>query len=63
MACFYQRRSIASYASAGVATAEMSVRLSVTFWYCIKTEKAVDDLGDTSRSLDFFASIFFVNGA
>ena len=37
---FYQRVSIASYASAGIARAEMSVRLSVTLRYCIKTKKA-----------------------
>ena len=30
---FYQRSSIASYARAGIATADMSVRLSVTLWY------------------------------
>ena len=43
---YYQRRSIASYANAGIARAEMSVclavcpfvhLLSVTLWYSIKT--------------------------
>ena len=42
---FYQRVSIASYASAGIARAEMSVclsvRLSVTLRYCIKTKKVI----------------------
>jgi len=45
---FYQHGSIASHACAGIAIAEMSVslsvclsiRLSVTLWYCIKTNKA-----------------------
>jgi len=37
---FYQRISIASYASAGIARAEMSVCLSVTLRYCIKTKTA-----------------------
>ena len=35
---FYQRVSIASHASAGIARAEMSIRLSVTLRYCIKTK-------------------------
>jgi len=34
---FYQRGSTASYASTGIA----SVCLSVTLWYCIKTNKAI----------------------
>jgi len=34
---FYQHGSIASHACAGIAIAEMSVRLSVTLWYCIET--------------------------
>jgi len=37
---FYLRGSIASYASNDIAIAEMSVCLSVTLWYCIKTNKA-----------------------
>jgi len=44
---FYQHGSVASYACTGIAIAEMSVRLSVclstrlsvTLWYCIKTNK------------------------
>jgi len=46
---FYQHGSIASHACAGIAIAEMSarlsvclsVRLSVTLWYCIKTNNSV----------------------
>jgi len=45
---FYQRGCIASYASAGFAIAEMSVRLSIcpSLWYCIKRNNAL--------SYDFF---------
>ena len=51
---FYQRVSIASYASAGIARAEMSVclsvrlsvRPSVTLRYCIKTKKGAYDFND-----------------
>ena len=61
---FYQRVSIASYASAGIARAEMSVRLSVTHWYCIKTKKAVHDfmISSPSESLNILVSrnIWFV---
>jgi len=41
---FYQRSNIVSYASASIATVEMSVCLyiclSITLWYCIRTNKA-----------------------
>jgi len=37
---YYQRDSIASYASAGIAVAKMSVHLPITVQYCIKTNKA-----------------------
>jgi len=58
---FYQRVSIASYASAGIAKAEMSVclsvRLSVTLRYCIKTKKASALISSPSESLNIPVSI------
>jgi len=53
---FYQRVSIASYASAGIARAEMSVRLSVTLRYCIKTKKASVTISSPSESLNILVS-------
>ena len=61
---FYQRVSIASYASAGIARAEMSfrlsvplsVRLSVTLRYCIKTKKASVMISSPSESLNILVS-------
>jgi len=41
--------SIASYAIAGIATAEMSVHLSVTFWYCIKMNKGSVMISSTKK--------------
>ena len=63
---FYQRVSIASYASAGIARPEMSVRLSVrlsvTLWYCIKTKKASVMISSPSESLNILVSrnIWFI---
>ena len=57
---FYQRVSIASYASAGIARAEMSVRPSVrpsvTLRYCIKTKKASVMISSLSESLNILVS-------
>ena len=57
---FYQRVSIAIYASAGIARAEMSVRPSVrltdTLWYCIKTKKASVMISSPSESLNILVS-------
>ena len=53
---FYQRVSIASYASAGIARAEMSVRPSVTLRYCIKTKKAIVMISSPSESLNILVS-------
>ena len=57
---FYQRVSIASYASAGIARAEMSIRLSVrpsvTLRYCIKTKKASVMISSPSESLNILVS-------
>jgi len=53
----YQRVSIASYASAGIAGAEMSVCLSVTLRYCIKTKKARVVISSPSESLNTLVSI------
>ena len=53
---FYQRVSIESYASAGIARAEMSVRPcvrpSVTLRYSIKTKKASVMISSPSESLN-----------
>ena len=67
---YYQRVSIASYASAGIARAEMSVclsvclfvRLSVTLRYCIKTKRASVMISSPSESLDILVSrnIWFI---
>jgi len=53
---FYQRVSIASYASAGIARAEMSVCPSVTLRYCIKTKKASVMISSPSESLNILVS-------
>jgi len=53
---YYQRVSIASYASAGIARAEMSVRPSVTLRYCIKTKKASVMISSPSESLNILVS-------
>ena len=63
---FYQRVSIVSYASAGIARAEMSVcpsvRPSVTLRYCIKTKKASVMISSPSESLNILVSrnIWFI---
>jgi len=67
---FYQRVSIASYASAGIARAEMSVclsvrlsvRPSVTLRYCIKTKKASIMISSPSESVNILVSrnIWFI---
>jgi len=63
---FYQCVSIASYASAGIARAEMSVRLSVhlsvTLRYCIKAKKASVMISSPSESLNILVSrnIWFI---
>jgi len=71
---FYQRVSIASYASAGVARGRMSlcasvclsvrlsVRTSVTLRYCIKTKKASVMIFSPSESLNILVSrnIWFI---
>jgi len=67
---FYQRVSIASYASAGIARGGMSVcpsvcpsvRLSVTLRYCIKTKKASVMISSPSESLNILISrnIWFI---
>jgi len=59
---FYQHVSIASYASAGIARAEMSVRLSVTLWYCIKMKKASVMISSPCESLNILVSrnIWFI---
>jgi len=65
-ACFYQRVSIASYASAGIARGGMSVCpsvcLSVTLRYCIKTKKASVMISSPSESLNILVSrnIWFI---
>jgi len=57
---FYQPGSIASYASAGIAKAEMSVPLSVrpsvTLRYCIKTKKASVMISSPSDSPNILVS-------
>jgi len=57
---FYQRVSTASYASAGIAREGMSVclsvRLSVTHRYCIKTKKASVMISSPSDSLNILVS-------
>jgi len=53
---FYQRVSIASYASAGIAREEMSVCPSVTLRYCIKTKKASVMISLLSESLIILVS-------
>jgi len=57
---YYQRVSIASYASAGIARAEMSVCPSVcpcdTLRYCIKTKKASVMIYSPSESLNILVS-------
>ena len=57
---YYQRVSIASYASAGIARAEMSVRPSVspsvTLRYCIKTKKGSVMISSPSESLNILVS-------
>jgi len=59
---FYQRVSIASYASAGIARGGMSVCLSVTLQYCIKTKKASVTISSPSESLNILVSrnIWFI---
>jgi len=63
---FYQRVSIASYASAGIARADMSVCPSVcpsvTLRYCIKTKKASVMISLPSESLNILVSrnIWFI---
>ena len=59
---FYQRVSIASYASAGIARAEMSLCPSVTLRYCIKTKKASVTISSPSESLNILVSrnIWFI---
>ena len=59
---FYQRVSTASYASAGIARAEMSVRPSVTLWYYIKTKKTSVMISTPSESLNILVSahIWFI---
>ena len=67
---FYQRVSIASYASAGIARGGMSVcpsvcpsvRLSVTLRYCIKMKKASVMISSLSDSLNILVSrnIWFI---
>jgi len=50
---FYQRGIVASYASAGIARAEMSVCPSVPFdtpWYCIKTNKPIVIISSQTES-------------
>ena len=60
--CFYQRVSIASYASAGIARAEAemsvcpSVCPSVTLRYCIKTKKASVMISSPSESRNILVS-------
>ena len=60
--CFYQRVSIASYASAGIARAEAemsvcpSVCPSVTLRYCIKTKKASVMISSPSESPNILVS-------
>ena len=60
LSCFYQRVSIASYASAGIARAEMSVRPSVrpsvTLRYCIKTKTASVMIFSPSESPNILVS-------
>jgi len=57
---FYQRVSIASYASAGIARGGMSVcpsvRLSVTLWYYITTKKGSVMISSPSESLNILVS-------
>ena len=57
---FYQRVSIASYASAGIAREGMSVRLSVrpsvTLRYCVKTKKASVMISSLSESPNILVS-------
>ena len=57
---FYQRVSIASYASAGIARAKMSVCPSVcpsvTLRYCIKMKKASVMISSPSESLNILVS-------
>jgi len=57
---FYQRVSIASYASAGIARGGMSVRPSVcpsvTLRHCIKTKKATVMISSPSKSLNILVS-------
>jgi len=57
---FYQRVSIASYASAGIAREGMfvrpSVRPSVTLRYCIKTKKASVMISSPSESPSILVS-------
>ena len=63
---FYQRVSIASYASAGIAREGMSVRLSarpsVTLRYCIKTKKASVMISSPSENRNILVSrnIWFI---
>jgi len=59
---FYQRVSIASYASDGIARGGMSVCLSVTLRYCIKTKKASVMISSPSDSLNILVSrnIWFI---
>jgi len=59
---FYQCGSTASYASAGIARSEMSVRLSVTLRYCIKNNKAIVSRFFTSGEPEdsVFADITFI---
>jgi len=53
---FYQRVSIASYASAGIAREEMSVCLSVTPVLCIKTKKASVMIPSPTKSVIILVS-------
>jgi len=63
---FYQRVSIASYASAGIARGGLSVclsvRLCVTLRYCIKTKKASVMISSPSDRLNilFSSNIRFI---
>jgi len=59
---FYQRVSIASYASAGIAKGGMSVCPSVTLRYCIKMKKASVMISSPSESLNILVSrnIWFI---